>query len=74
MHVNALTSDVPYLKYGVPQSSILEPLLFSIYINDLHLFIKPCCELFAYDTTIHSSNSNLQKLPESLQSIAMGGV
>ena len=67
VHVNASISDVQYLRYGVPQGSVLGPLLFSIYINDFPLFIKACCELFADDTTIHNSNSNLRKLSESLQ-------
>ena len=67
VHVTASTSDVRSLSLGVPQGSFLGPLLFFIYINDLPLFIKACCELFADDTTIHSSNSNLRKLSESLQ-------
>ena len=45
----------------------LGPSLFSVYINNFPLFIKACCELFADDTTIQSSNSNLRKLSESLQ-------
>ena len=60
VHVNVSASDVRSLKYGVPQGSVLGPLLFSIYINDLPLFIKACCGLFADDTTIHSTNSNLR--------------
>jgi len=67
VHVNASISDLQYLRYGVPQGSVFGPLLFSIYINDFPLFIKACCELFADDTTIHNSNSNLRKLSESLQ-------
>ena len=67
VHVNASTSDVRSLRYGVPQGSVLGPLLFSIYINGFPLFNKACCELFADDTTIHSSISNLRKLSESLQ-------
>ena len=62
MHVNASTSDIRSLKYGIPQGSVLGPLLFSMYINDLPLLIKACCELFADDTTIHSSNFNVKKL------------
>ena len=67
MHVNTSTSDVQSLRYGVLQGSVLGPLLFSIYINNCPLFTKARCELFADDTTIHSSNSDLRKLSESLQ-------
>ena len=45
------------LKYRYPQGSVLRLLPFSTDINDLNLFIKACCELFADDTTILSSMS-----------------
>ena len=57
MYVNAPTFDVLSLKYRYPQGSVLGLLPFSIDINDLNLFIKACCELFADDTTILSSMS-----------------
>ena len=45
----------------------LDHILFSIYVSDLPLFVNSCCELFADNTTNHSSNSNPKKLSESLQ-------
>ena len=54
-HVKSSSVDV---KCGVPQGSILGPLLFLLYINDLtNSLSNPKSILFADDTTIYLGNS-----------------
>ena len=55
-------SDWGTLKHGVPQGSILGPLLFLVYINDLPLKINSLPEpiLFADDTGVIISNRDLE--------------
>ncbi len=48
-----------YLKCGVPQGSILEPLAFVLYINDMTDILMDCeISLHADDTTLFCSNKS----------------
>jgi len=60
---NKLTSKWERIKHGVPQGSVLGPLLFLIYINDLPRTINNFANsvLFADDTSIIISNTDVQE-------------
>ena len=56
------------ITVGVPQGSILGPLLFSIYVNDLPASVNACdIHMFADDTELHYCHNCLQKVEEVLQ-------
>ena len=52
--LNGSMSELTNIESGVPQGSILGPLLFLIYINDLEKNIKSNIKFFADDTMLFS--------------------
>ena len=61
--VGDMISDPLEIKHGVPQGSVLGPILFLLYINDIassSSFFK--FFLFADDTSLFSSSNNLKSL------------
>ena len=61
--VNSFSSKNAYINYGVPQGSVLGPLLFLIYINDLNKAIKyRDVHHFADDTNLLLSDKSLKKI------------
>ena len=64
--LNGVTSSSKNVTCGVPQGSILGPLLFILYINDLNLALKNCSVFhFADDTNLLFNSKN----PNSLHKV-----
>ena len=67
---NGSFSSSQVVRYGVPQGSILGPLLFCIFINDLPLSLSDqhvSCDIFADDTSLHCKATTITEVQNSLQ-------
>ena len=63
VYINGISSSLKDISCGVPQGSVLGPLLFLLYINDLPNISKILnFYLFADDTNIYYENENLAQM------------
>ena len=66
--INSTYSSWNEMKYGVPQGSILGPLLFNIFINDIFLFIHNSkITNYADDNTPYAIESSIAELLKTLE-------
>lgn len=70
VQVNDVKSDTSFIKFGVPQGSILGPKLFSLYVNDFPESITSGeLYIFADDTTIFTVCDNIDMIFKAMQDI-----
>ena len=73
--INNTLSNVKPVKIGLPQGSVISPIIFKIYINDLIEYCNNCkISIFADDIAIWYSSKHLglaeKKVQEDLHSIS----
>ena len=72
LNVNGMKSDPATVLSGIPQGSVLGPILFVIYINDLPEVVKCGTYLFANDTKIFrqiATKENALQLQSDINSL-----
>ena len=65
--IDGKLSEPRLIHSGVPQGSILGPIMFLLFINDLPLELKNDIGIYADDSTLYASGSTLNEVEQKLK-------
>jgi len=65
--INDTTSQIKIINAGVPQGSKISPLLFNLYVSDFPTLINTEIALYADDSTIYSSSTDVETVTKNIQ-------
>ena len=69
VHVGNSYSRSTNVLSGIPQGSILGPVLFTIFINDLPDWVNSNCKIFADDTKLYSESAKCLQLQNDINEL-----
>lgn len=64
-------SDMASVISGIPQGSILGPVLFTLFINDLPESVTSVCKIFADDTKLYNITKNAHVLQSDIDNLVV---
>ena len=65
---NGVTSSTKVVSIGVPRGTVIGPMLFLLYLNDLSTAVNnTCINIYADDVVIYTSDKSIDVLSRKLQ-------
>jgi hypothetical protein len=69
--LNEFNSPIKPINIGVPQGSVLGPLFFTIFINDIASSLNVNCKLFADDAVFYVSRSSFDEVCDNITELTV---